>query len=212
MVTSHFTDKKLLPTAEDSQPVPKFGRLEISLKKTTVLDWLRKQPFYPRFYFARNDGSYEVGGAGSVLLLHHSSARDIQSLFQEMNSVLQASQPGLRFYGGMRFAARDNPSPHWKALGSWLFFIPKFEIVYSEGVTRLIYNYSLDHPFEEHPQLSEFPLEEERQSFRRPRKKLIARRRDVPNRHQWLALLKNAIRELRGGRLKKDCPGASIEL
>lgn len=203
MVASHLTNKKLSPTTEDSKPVPKFGRLEISLKKTTVLDWLRKQPFYPRFYFARHDGNYEIGGAGSVLHIRHSSTPDIRPLFQEMNSILQSSQPGIRFYGGLRFPAGTSPSVEWEELGSWLFFIPKFEIINSEGVTRLIYNYSLDHPFEEHPQLSEFPLEEERKSFRRPRKKLIARRRDIPNRKQWQEMLKKATKEFKAGKLKK---------
>lgn len=203
MVASRQINKKLPPTVEDSKPVPKFGRIEISLKKTTVLDWLRKQPFYPRFYFARHEGIYEIGGAGSVLQIRHSSAQDITPLFQEMNSVLQSSQPGLRFYGGLRFTAGTSQSLEWKELGSWLFFIPKFEIINSEGVTRLIYNYSLDHPFEEHPQLSEFPLEEESKSFRRLRKKLIVRRRDIPDRKQWQELLKKVTKEFKAGRLKK---------
>jgi menaquinone-specific isochorismate synthase len=197
--------ESLLKNPDKNLSLPnKFGQLEIPLKKTAVLDWLQKQPFYPRWYWAERDQQFEMGGAGSVMQFYSPSDSDIRPLFQEMDNILQNSQPGVRFYGGLQFTSGSpNEVSDWKELGSWLFFIPKFEIISSAGVTRLIYNYSLDSPFTENPQLTDLQQMDEIQPLKPAQKKVPFRRHDFPNRKQWQELIKLALKDFRSGKLKK---------
>jgi menaquinone-specific isochorismate synthase len=204
-VVSQKKDRKSLPGPVSNYPlVKKFGQLEIPLKKTAVLDWLQKQPFYPRWYWAERDQQFEMGGSGSVIQFYSPSDTDIRPIFQEMDKILHHSQPGVRFYGGLQFTSGSaDKVSDWKELGSWLFFIPKFEIISSAGMTRLIYNYSLDSPFTEHPQLADLQPMEEIQPVKPAQRKVPFRRKDFPNHKQWQELVKLALRDFRSGKLKK---------
>jgi menaquinone-specific isochorismate synthase len=203
-VVSKIKPKETLPNLNASPlPVKKFGRLEIPLKKTAVLDWLPNQPFYPRWYWAERDQPFEMAGAGSVLQFNSPSATDIGPVFQEMSTILQNSQAGVRFYGGMRFTTSSKEIFEWKELGSWFFFIPKFEIISSGGTTRLIYNYSLDKPFNEHPQLVNFKSAEASMLSKSSVQKISYRRREIPSKIQWQEMFKKVLKEFRAGKLKK---------
>ena len=118
-----------------------------------------------------------------------------------MNTILQQSQPGIRFYGGMPFSTGTKKPPEWKELGSWFFFIPKFEIISSPTTTRLIYNYSLDQPFSEHPQLVNFQTEEESTRLKTAPQTISFRRRDIPSRRQWDEIFNKVLKEFRSGKL-----------
>lgn len=203
-MVSKIKPRETLPHRDENPlPVKKFGRLEIPLKKTVVLDWLSNQPFYPRWYWAERDQPFEMAGAGSVLQFSSPSDADIRPVFREINTILQNSQAGVRFYGGMRFTANPKETPEWKELGSWFFFIPKFEIISSGGTTRLIYNYSLDQPFSEHPQLVNFPPADESILSRSSPQKISFRRRELPSRKQWQEMFKKVLKEFKSRKLKK---------
>ena len=203
MVSKIRSKKTLPPPDQNPLPVKKFGRLEIPLKKTVVVNWLVNQPFYPRWYWAERDRPFEMAAAGSVLLLNNLSDSDIGPVFREMNMILQHSQPGVRFYGGMPFTTGLKKTPEWKEFGSWFFFIPKFEIISSATTTRLIYNYSLDQPFSEHPQLVNFQTMDESARPQNTPRKISFRRRDLPSRRQWEEIFKKVLKEFRSGKLKK---------
>ncbi len=47
----------------------KIDRQEITLAGTNLLDWLRRQPFFPRFYWQDREGRTEWAGAGTVIHL-----------------------------------------------------------------------------------------------------------------------------------------------
>ncbi|XWS60599.1 hypothetical protein CRYUN_Cryun07bG0049500 [Craigia yunnanensis] len=87
-----------------------------------------------RSYFAQNLVS--VAGVGSAVLfrqLHPFSYDDWRSI----NRFLSSKCPLIRAYGAIRFDARANISPEWKASGSFYFMVPQVEFDELEGSSML---------------------------------------------------------------------------
>ncbi|XP_057474661.1 isochorismate synthase, chloroplastic isoform X1 [Actinidia eriantha] len=126
-------------------------RLEVPIqRRIEAIDWLHAQrELLPRCFFSGrtesnsfdrfidytngNNGQRSVGhklvsvaGVGSAVYFRHSHQFSVDD-WRSIKRFLSKKCPLIRAYGGIRFDARANISPEWKAFGSFYFMVPQVE-------------------------------------------------------------------------------------
>ncbi|KAK9847737.1 hypothetical protein WJX84_001736 [Apatococcus fuscideae] len=135
-------------------------RLEVPIPRdASALTWLQGQPqdtcLHPRIYFsprassapstpggdraeASMVGSGAVAGAGSAWLWQGQPGQAVdEALMQDIQSFLDPSSPRLRALGGGRFDQRQSPSREWAEFGSYIFMLPRLELMEAAGCSLL---------------------------------------------------------------------------
>ncbi|KAK9841086.1 hypothetical protein WJX84_008308 [Apatococcus fuscideae] len=135
-------------------------RLEIPVPRdASALKWLQGQPqvssLQPRIYFSPRAssapstpggdraelgmlGSGAVAGAGAAWLWQGQPGQAVdEALMQDIQSFLNPASPRLRALGGGRFDQQQVPSPEWADFGSFIFMLPRLELMEAAGCSLL---------------------------------------------------------------------------
>jgi len=100
-------------------------RVRIPIPPVSLLNWLEKQPLYPKIYFKTSNGEKELAAVGE--------AYGLDSPPEFLNGSAAVS-----FYGGMDFQKRRHAT--WGNVSSSRFILPLFEIEKEKGATYLTVN------------------------------------------------------------------------
>jgi len=106
-----------------------------------AINWLQNIDLYPKFFWKDRSRSNEwaaLGCAREISALQHP---DFFDAFGKMQSILDASGNGVRFWGGMRFDAGTTVALEWQNAGVYRFVLPQFELRKEGNSAALIYNY-----------------------------------------------------------------------
>ena len=100
----------------------------VALPETSPLGWLQAQPSTSRVYWSGRDYGIEVAGSGTADVQKNTSSLHLAPLRANLAPLLSGIEPGIRYYGGLRFDSRPPHEVHWHDFGSWWFALPRFEV------------------------------------------------------------------------------------
>jgi len=152
-----------------------------------------------------------MAGLGAVHTIFGEDVSDIGHLFATMREWLNASTPGLRYYGGMRFAPADETAtahgPEWCAFGACQFVLPHIELLRDRDACWLAVNLYYPGPLPDETSVEaiidtvkelDLPAPScPEPSFTR------AARRDVPDRVAWARAIERTVDEIQNGSFQK---------
>ena len=107
---------------------PTIKTLSATLDPISPLAWLRAHPQAPRVYWSGREDGFEYAGIGVADGHSEPYARDLSILRDQLDPPLSTCEPGVRYYGGIRFDLRLPYEPHWRTFGAWRFVLPRFEL------------------------------------------------------------------------------------
>lgn len=163
-------------------------RIQTALGTIDLLNWLQQQNFEIKTYWSGRDHRFAMAGVGSVHDVSGDFPIAFPALFAQMQNVLTASHPELRFYGGIRFDSSQPPSAEWQQFSTFRFIIPKFEIFHDGVQSWFACNFTV--PSKENSQrfLKELQSEIERLKFKWASSQELPdckSRRDFPDWQEW---------------------------
>lgn len=118
-------------------------RLEIEIDPIDPLVWLASQSAFPRAYWQSRESGQRIAALGVADILVAKQADDLPNVMNRAAAVLQASEDGLRYFGGIRFDVRRPEAlcdPSWRDFELARLVAPRFEIVSSEDRCYLTCN------------------------------------------------------------------------
>ena len=127
---------KILRNQKESLPVL---RVQIPIEHWNILNWLSRQSAAPKIYWSARDGTFETGGAGAADMIQGTRSVDYKAVLGAMKKNLSAEFPHLRYYGGFCFD-ENNMDKEWEAFGAYRYWLPRFEMVHSNGETYFACN------------------------------------------------------------------------
>lgn len=104
-------------------------QLRIAIPSLELVDWLEKQPLFPKFYWEDPKKEKKIAAIGSTYAVEN------VPLFAKDDRI----EP--RFFGGRKFDCREKEK--WKGFPSSYFFLPHIEIEQSREGTLLTVNRTL---------------------------------------------------------------------
>jgi len=107
----------------------KIWRIELHIPEMDILNWLRKQPYEVKTYWAGRDNHLEMGGIGTADVVTGQNGIDFDHLFATMGQTLNISHPNLKYFGGVKFDLSQKPDSEWVDYKNYLFLIPCFELI-----------------------------------------------------------------------------------
>ncbi len=123
---------------------PRIHRIVIDIDPIDPLDWLRANSQNDGIYWQDRDDSARIaaiGEADSVTITNHG---DLQEALRRITRTLKRADPGIRYFGGLRFdperpeSRRDN---RWDRFAIARFVLPRFEIIAADGKCYLACNF-----------------------------------------------------------------------
>ena len=175
------------------------------------IDWIRAQALSETTYWSGRDEVRTVAAVGAASVLSSSSAPiDYEALGEDLGGRLNQAEPSVRYYGGLRFdaaqpSAPDRPDRRWASFGTYRFVLPRFELVATDDESlRLICNLVFPNDEGRGKALGTaihelaLPAPEERTPLPRP-----YHRQDVPDREDWLQMIRWALDAIAGDDLDK---------
>ncbi len=100
--------------------------------------WLSGQPFQYRAFWKSRDTDFQAAAAGVAYECSAFAADALSDRFEEMRMICKSGPEGVRFYGGTWFAAEPICAPEWAPFLYSRFFLPRFELIQSEGGGYLV--------------------------------------------------------------------------
>ena len=182
------------------------------------LAWLRAQPPGEAFYWAARDSDRAVAayGAADVQAID-AHPLDYDALWNCLRPQLEAASHPVRYYGGVRFDARQpahaQPDARWAPFGTARFVLPRFTYISDGDAATLACTLVLprdasrldsiladlhalhtpaDRPLGSPP----FPV----------------RRNDAPDEPQWTAMVRRALADIRRDALQKVVLARRVQL
>ena len=106
-------------------------RATLRLERIAPLDWLVHEGGRERFYGAtrQRSAAIEIGGWGVADEAVWPEACGWREVMDVLRARLAAAAPGVRYYGGFRFAPSQPPDEDWAAFGAARFIVPRLELV-----------------------------------------------------------------------------------
>ena len=123
---------------------PQLVRVEFPVHACDPQNWLFFQRAMPRAYWRDRQRSLEVAGAGYCLKLNSGEPTDLTNLFSRLDRWLKATDPGLRFLGGLAFDLKRPAEGLWHSFGTYHFWVPLLECGRREGRHYFAVNLLLD--------------------------------------------------------------------
>lgn len=182
-------------------------RASIMLEAVPVLDWLSSAPGALRFYGATRDRKQplEVGGMGITDEVSWMEPVEIHAVFQRLQKVLSASEDGIRYFGGFRFAMTEVPDQDWQSFGTCRFVVPRYELLTAPGGSRLSFHFKASEMRSDEVETLLAPMRKMsfqprawHDVFPQPRE-----RSDWPDRAGWERNIRLALEAFRTGDLNK---------
>lgn len=126
----------------DSPPIDNncFLRLQVPVQSTDLIQWLKIQTDEVKTYWRDREGKFEMAGLGEADIVSGSLMPNYNALFLRLNEYLKNTKDQVRYYGGMRFNKKHSSDFKWQAFTSYLFLVPKFEILRKGTDTVLVCN------------------------------------------------------------------------
>ncbi len=117
-------------------------RLEIAVEDLQPLPWLAAQKCPAKTYWSSRESGFEMAGVGVADIISEKSSVDYGLLHKRLWGLLKVHHDEVRYYGGLRFDARDTGSRDalWSKFGTYRFVVPRFELSRQSGLTRFVCN------------------------------------------------------------------------
>lgn len=134
--------RRLSETIQKSLPgiAEGLNRFEVELSDLSPLDWLKSQNTPSKIYFSERDNSLQVAAVGAVKKITPQNTPGLKDALEIIQTDLQSSDPGIKYYGGICFDYDDQRSDIWYEFGKYFFLVPQFEIAVDTGKTIFAYN------------------------------------------------------------------------
>lgn len=171
-----------------------ISRIEFSIERLDVFTWLHNQKhIQTKLYWSSRNSNVEYGGLGVA-----DKITDPKNLPQLIHGVLAHPQD-LRYFGGMNFDTNQTP---WETFDTFLFYLPRFEIVQKEDTCCFAINFnknktSIDELLTDLQSIN-FNNETHYRSI-----PIVLNRKDIPNRAEWNISVDSALDQIQDGDLKK---------
>lgn len=174
------------------------------------IDWVRAQPSPEAVYWSGRGEERTVAGCGAADVVSSRSAPvDYEALGHALDERLDEADPGVRYYGGMRFdagqpTAQERPDRRWAPFGTYRYVLPRFELVEADGGLRLACTLVLPHDADRADEIVDalgavpLPVPSEHTALPRPR-----RRQDVPDHDEWTRIVRWGLNAIDEGGLDK---------
>ena len=111
----------------------RIARVVVPVASANPFAWLRAQPDATKLYWSGRGDAGQVAAAGVADRCRADVPADFEGLRRHLAPLLRACDPGVRYYGGMRFDPAEAPSDAWEVFGAFLFVLPRFELGVREG-------------------------------------------------------------------------------
>ena len=179
-------------------------RVEVPVSPSSSLRWLRAQGAFPRLYWSGRGSGSGVAAVGAADLLEGEPQEDAAGLRKRLSPLLATAEPGMRYYGGLRFDPARETDANWEAFGSYRFVLPRFELLSGDGEATLACNLVLPRDAGRREEILEqienlvFPDEGQDGGFPDP-----VSRTDSPDYSGWRENVEGALSSFAGGDLGK---------
>ena len=195
----YFDEKALVCKTQDT-----FLRFEVPVAAFRPLDWLAAQTDGHKFFWSGRDGSWTVAGIGLADVLTNTKKINYQFILKQIQQNLVPGNLHLRYYGGFAFDS-SNPGTDWSKLGTFRFFVPRFELITTPEQTIFACNIARrDFNSQKLPAiltaLRAIPFSAVRPAFKLSR---LAKRADYPTQRQWQHKVTRHLKNLQSDQYKK---------
>jgi menaquinone-specific isochorismate synthase len=116
-------------------------RLEQEIDFEDIEELLNDLSGLLNLYWSSRDKPFRLIGFGQVHRLSTYRGEDYPSILSEMETILSRSDPGIKYFGGMRFDPTGPVSQEWEHFDCAYFFIPQIEVIRENDSTKLALNY-----------------------------------------------------------------------
>jgi menaquinone-specific isochorismate synthase len=178
-------------------------RLEIPLADCSPLQWLRWQDHSVRFYWSDRRQELQVAGIGVADLLRAEAHGDYAGLLAQRLPHGQEASGKARYFGGIRFDPYSQSDARWECYGGCFFVLPRFEVIREGGVTTFACNLIAGAGASRSSigdELARVRTTGERGAAQPARP---VRRRDNPDKGQWLRNVEAALGRVATGEIAK---------
>ncbi len=137
-----------LPLAEE-----RVARIAVPVGRVNPFRWLADQRLLPKLYWSGREDGLVVAAVGAAVLLGGEVLEGTGALRKRLAPLLASGDPGLRYYGGLRFDPITEPDAGWAGFGAYRFVIPRFELLAGDGEATLVCNLVLPRDAERHAEI-----------------------------------------------------------
>ncbi len=115
-------------------------QLTVPVEAVDPFRWLQAQQATPKLYWSSREDRAETAAIGEADHCIGTAPADFEGLRRHLGQVLGASEPHVRYYGGLRFDPEEPAAGPWTAFGAYRFVLPRFELRRREGHEVLLCN------------------------------------------------------------------------
>lgn len=184
---------------------PRIIRLEEPISGADPLGWLAAQPSRIKGYWSSRDGELEVAALGEADEVKGEQPGDYAACWLALRKRWALAPAGIRYYGGFRFGPWHPNDSSWRPFQAYRFILPEFELLRDakgQGILAANLFFRPGHdPISSARHLlgtMQFPETLKPCTAGHPQG-----RYEIPDRNQWNALVKQALGDIRAGRLEK---------
>lgn len=204
-LTERFKKQIEAISQPDLENTGDFIRLTCNWDMTgDIVPWLLAHQIPERFYFRDKEGDFELAGLGSGYVIKEKSQDSVSSQLEK----LWNTDPETRVFGGMCFDPSRDPDKEWQAFNAYRFTIPLVEICRENNTTKISLNYFLEgrpdrdsivRQLEEKLRILDHSFDSAEPVPQPGKLKEI----HIPEKHQWLKIIKRALAAIHGGDISK---------
>lgn len=174
-------------------PIQKPIRLKVNIGGLNLIAWLSQQEFERKLFWQSQKKDFQVAAVGST--------HDILDP-NEIDSALEEFGNDFKLFGGFEFQSpKQEHSQLWKDYPGFLFYLPRFEIIETEGAYSA--NLNLVSGDDQESVLSFLNQISPNQQLDETNSNTCIDRIDIPNKDDWFDLLDNAKAEMANGTFQK---------
>src|SRR5215218_2068413 len=108
-----------LPLADE-----RVARVAVPVGRVNPFRWLSGQRLLPKLYWSGREDGLVVAAVGAAGLLEGDVLEEADALRKRLAPLLASGDPGLRYYGGLRFDPTREPGVEWAGFGAYSFVMP----------------------------------------------------------------------------------------
>lgn len=196
----------------DGLMAPYVERIAVPVAPADPKAWLAAQADARQVYWcgrSQAESRAGVGIADACTGTEETSARELaacRALQEGVRPLLEASDPAVRYYGGLSFDPRQPLPDAWRAFGTFRFVLPRFEFVAEGDTAHLVCNLVLPYDLPERDAIFRAIEALQPPTAWRPERHALpapVSRRDVPDRAGWHRNIAWALRAFDEGVAEK---------
>lgn len=179
-------------------------RVSVEMEGGSPLLWMREQSVFPKTFWSGREDGLEAAAVGAADVKVGEGSEGPESLDKKLSPLLRDSERSVRYHGGLRFDAGDEPGDEWESFGAYRFVLPRFEMVREDGELSLVCNLVLPRDAEKKEEIlaeiEALAAPEEDEEFSLPR---LVRRTDSPDFGGWIRNIEKALAAFENGEMDK---------